>query len=416
MKCRPVASCLLCAGLGLAFSSAHPAGIVLSVCFPAIALSAPARSSGWLCAGCYYACAAWSLVPAARNFFGPNVGLPEALGWWLATAALLSLPWACAWTSKVNHRWWRCLAAVLFTTVPPVGLIGWASPLTASGYLFPGTSWFGILAILCGIAGLSVAPRLTLAAVVIVSPFVNAAYTAPEPLRWKAIDTRFGAVLRQRMAPADELVIVESIQRLAMRSSERVIVFPEAVVPRWNEATEAFWERTLDDLRAAGKTIIVGSKISGGDRADFSPQDLSAAISTLQSSSRTGSVLVFHDPAAPRSFRNVLIIRGQDNLVFDQRVPVPFGMWQPLQDAGVRLRLNGRGTVQIAGERAAVLICYEQLLTWPMLASMWERPTALIAVANDHWSGGTKIPEVQLAAVRAWARLSAIPYVSATNF
>ena len=71
------------------------------------------RSSGWLCAGCYYACAAWSLLPAARNFFGPNVGLTEALGWWLATAALLSLPWACAWTSKVDHRWWRCLAAVL---------------------------------------------------------------------------------------------------------------------------------------------------------------------------------------------------------------------------------------------------------------------------------------------------------------
>lgn len=123
-----------------------------------------------------------------------------------------------------------------------------------------------------------------------------------------------------------------------------------------------------------------------------------------------------HDPSALRSFRNVLVIRGQDNAVFDQRVPVPFGMWQPLGHAGVRLRLDGHGTLEVAGERAAVLICYEQLLTWPILASMWEGPTALIAVANDHWSGGSKIPEVQLAAVRAWARLNGIPYVSATNF
>lgn len=70
----------------------------------------------------------------------------------------------------------------------------------------------------------------------------------------------------------------------------------------------------------------------------------------------------------------------------------------------------------MAGERAAVLICYEQLLSWPILTSMLAHPTVIVAVANDYWAGGTTIPEVQLAAVRAWARLISIPYVSATNF
>jgi hypothetical protein len=36
-----------------------------------------------------------------------------------------------------------------------------------------------------------------------------------------------------------------------------------------------------------------------------------------------------------------------------------------------------------AGYRAAVLICYEQLLTWPILTSMVDHPTAIVAVAND---------------------------------
>jgi len=36
-------------------------------------------------------------------------------------------------------------------------------------------------------------------------------------------------------------------------------------------------------------------------------------------------------------------------------------------------------------------------------------------VANDYWARGTTIPAFQLTAVRAWARLMALPYVSATN-
>ena len=123
-----------------------------------------------------------------------------------------------------------------------------------------------------------------------------------------------------------------------------------------------------------------------------------------------------HDPAAPRSFRNVLIIRGQRERHIRAASPCSF---RDVATVATRRRspsLERARHVHVAGERAAVLICYEQLLTWPILASMWEHPTALIAVANDHWSAGTTIPQAQLAAVRAWARLNAIPYVSATNF
>jgi len=47
--------------------------------------------------------------------------------------------------------------------------------------------------------------------------------------------------------------------------------------------------------------------------------------------------------------------------------------------------------------------------------SMVERATVLIAVANDHWVTGTAIPQFQLAATRAWARLFHLPYLSAVN-
>jgi hypothetical protein len=40
---------------------------------------------------------------------------------------------------------------------------------------------------------------------------------------------------------------------------------------------------------------------------------------------------------------------------------------------------------------------------------MTQRPTVLIAIANDHWATNMPIPGFQLAAVRAWARLFHLP-------
>jgi apolipoprotein N-acyltransferase len=80
-----------------------------------------------------------------------------------------------------------------------------------------------------------------------------------------------------------------------------------------------------------------------------------------------------------------------------------------------RLNLNSPGVIVVHGQRAAILVCYEQLITWPVLISMAQRPTVLVAVANDYWVADTPIPSFQLTAVRAWARLFRLPYFSAVN-
>lgn len=68
-----------------------------------------------------------------------------------------------------------------------------------------------------------------------------------------------------------------------------------------------------------------------------------------------------------------------------------------------------------AGPAALRARSYEEFLTGPILRSLIENPTALVAVANDHWTQGTRIPESQFAAVRAWFRLVGVPAVAATN-
>ncbi|MGC4052846.1 MAG: hypothetical protein QM757_26260 [Paludibaculum sp.] len=95
---------------------------------------------------------------------------------------------------------------------------------------------------------------------------------------------------------------------------------------------------------------------------------------------------------------------------------MPIGMWHPLSGGGVPLNLgNGPVTVEINSQRTAILICYEQLLTWPILSSAIHAPSMLIGIANTHSICHTTIPEIQDVYLRAWAQLFDLEIVKASN-
>ena len=71
--------------------------------------------------------------------------------------------------------------------------------------------------------------------------------------------------------------------------------------------------------------------------------------------------------------------------------------------------------MQVAAERVAFLICYEQLLVWPILQSAVERPTVIVGMANQYWLRDTNIPAVQRACIEAWARLFGVPFLISEN-
>jgi apolipoprotein N-acyltransferase len=183
--------------------------------------------------------------------------------------------------------------------------------------------------------------------------------------------------------PLAEYKAAQSIQETALSSSARVIVFPETVVSNWNDATDAFWSEPVDLIGRTGKTILVGARVSDTET---------------------------------RHYFNAIVIRGNDRQAdFLQRIPIPIAMWIPGSERGVPLRLDGAGTLQIAGRKAAVLICYEQLLIWPVLTSFREHPDLLIGIANDYWARSTSVPDIQWACVTSWARLFRVPMLWAEN-
>ena len=277
----------------------------------------------------------------------------------------------------------------------------------------------GITVVCRSTGALAVWPQRTAAVLALVAIACNTSFHAPRtPPDWQAVNTTFGGIAHGNKDPIAEYAAAQWIQEKALNATAKVLIFPETVVPTWTPATDAFWQQTLDQLRSSGKTILVGARLPATmplvsiELYNFSA-DLAALRGQPSPVAITQSKLGLRP--APFAYDNALVIRGADTGAFKQRIPVPIGMWNPLKIPAARLNLNASGVIALRGERAAVLICYEQLLTWPVLVSMAQHPTMLIAVANVYWATGTPIATFQLAAVEAWARLFSLPYFSAVN-
>ncbi|HEX4133802.1 MAG TPA: hypothetical protein VHY84_04200 [Bryobacteraceae bacterium] len=411
-----LARCLGCLAVGLAISSAHPMGIILSAGMPALTLVQPTRRWSYASALSYYGGALWSIIPGARNFFGSDSSFLNAVVLWTVSGLLLAIPWALAWTKDRRQVFWRVPVGLILSVVPPLGLIGWASPLTSAGFLFPGSSWLGLAGCAFAMGALAWCPKPTILVAGTVAVGLNLFFVPPSLDRWQAVNTNFGAVWGERSSTLAQFEAAEFVQQRALASNAHVIVFPEAVVPSWTPATDSFWEGSINKLRSSGKAIIVGAKvIDAQPPSAFSADDFALSLSILQSAPAGPRVSPLSRSDDAAAYRNVLVVRGQENTMFDQRIPVPISMWRPFTTGGVQLHLTGPAILPVEGQRVAVLICYEQLLTWPILTSLIGKPTVIVAVANDYWARGTSVPEFQRSAVRAWARLMSIPYVSATN-
>jgi predicted amidohydrolase len=414
MKINHTMRCLVTVVIGLAVSSAQPAGIVAAfLLLPAFTFLQPSRRSCYAAATGYYAGALWPLAVGAKNFFGPDVSVIGAMAFWAVCTALLALPYALLWTEKTQKLLWRAPVALLIGAIPPLGLIGFASPLTASGFLFPAWSWAGLALSLVGYGLIVAYPSagfLSFTAVALVANILSYRGDLKPPSDWQAVDTHFGGISHGPVTPLREYLAAQTIQDLARASSARVVVFPESVVPRWTASTDLFWKPAIDALRRDDKIVLIGALIP--ESLPLSDSDFRGVTDLLRTAHEGQPVT---RQVEPYSYSNVAIIRGAQSGIFLQRVPVPISVWKPLSHGGAPLHLVGPAVVELGGERAALLICYEQVIPWTVLTAALAHPTLFVGMSNDHWATGTPIQQWQALCLRAWSRLFCVPYLLAVN-
>jgi hypothetical protein len=410
--------------IGLAVSTGHPVGLVLAAGMPVVCLMAGSRMAAFDSALSYYAAGLWPMIPGLQRYIGSSASPLVPLAIWLLAALLLSLPWIVAWTPRTTEYLWRVPLAFVALSVPPLGIVGLISPLTAAGYLFPATGWVGLAAVallpgvlLCSLKTTS--PSRITASLLFIATYgalatIGRLGNSAEALTipgWVGVDTHFGDVSQ----PLRDYSAATFIQQTATESAAHVLVFPEFIVPRWSEATEVFWRRTLDRCRERGQTLLIGAGLppAGPVNHVVPVYNFSASIDAIENGN--SSLSPIRDLVRLEPVDNTLLAVGASSGTLYQRVPVPIGMWRPFTNVSVPLRLNGPGVIEIDHQRVAVLICYEEMLTFPVLASILRDPTVMVGISNSFWFDDTTIPRYQATAMSSWARLFRLPLFMAVN-
>ena len=351
--------------------------MLATLALPVLVMWQPTRRSSAIVALLYFASAGRAILHTSAYLQTTGTAIPPAI-LLAAAAALQAIVWVVAWGRELRAL--RATVAVLVTTLPPFGFVSWAHPFHAAGLLFPSTGVLG-LALLMALIGLVIWEPLATFLVLALALSSRSSGPPPTPSSWIGMRTHFGDVFRGD----NPLEVVDAVAREIRENRASVHVWPESIVPHWNDATELFWADILADAKARGKILAVGSTIS------LPHTDLVR-------------------------LRNVAVIKGtEEPPPVDQRTPVPVGTWHPIRGDGVPLSLFSSVVREIAGERAAFIICYEQLLSWSYLPLLVERPTVLVGMANVYWVKETTIPIAQTACLKSWARLFNIPFVEAVN-
>lgn len=366
--------------------------IGLSVLVPPLWHGGGSRCAAGATALAFYLAASRGLPFGAGIFFAETAPVWFSWALWLAAGLVNAAPWFVLWSQDQRKRVYTLPFILALTAVPPIGIIGWTNPLTAAAVFYPGMGFVGLFFFLglVAVAMLSRWPAVAMFAGAAVVANVSAAMWPKPPASWRATwsahDTHFQRLQTAKLNLMGEGQRVAQVALFAEQvKPSHVLVLPETVLPQLSQA-KPFTTTLLADvsarLKAKRSTILVGAEVVA--------------------------------PGGP--VRNVLIVLGDAGSVeLNQRVPVPIGMWRPWSTETISSDLLGNGIGRVAGRKIAYLICYEQLLVFPVLLSMVHSPDLIVGAANDWWARNTSIPTIQAQALDLWGRLFGVPVVRATN-
>lgn len=374
------AAAIIIGGIGWSGESTHLPAAVL---FPALWATAPNRLAAGLVSTGYFLGASRGLPQGVANFYDSDMGAGLTL--WFAASASFVLVHIVLWTARPGwRRVVRYGLAALLMAIPPFGIAGWAHPITAAGVLFPGWGWWGLAAAAIGL--LTMTTRIRPFAILIFGGlwiWSVPTWTGPHmPQGWVGVDTHFRGENGEYAGYAQQLETVGLVKDAAAGAT--MIVLPESALGIWTPTAEHLWRRAL-----AGLDITVNA----------------------------GAVVV-----DPNGYDNVMLeITGDGaHILYRERMPVPVSMWQPWhawrgEPTGARAHIFANPIVVSGGLRVAPLICYEQLIIWPVLQSVIHAPDVIVATGNGWWTENTNIVAIQKASAEAWARLFSLPIVFAFN-
>jgi len=367
---------------GWAGWSGHVLLLPVAIALPALWSLARTRLQAAAVSAAYFLAASRGLPQGVANYYSSEIWAGLLL-WLVASSAFVTVH-SVLWTDRKGwQKPLRYLIACVAMAVPPFGILGWAHPITSAGVLFPGWRWWGLAAMAAGLGVMTT--RLRPAAALAMTGlwlWSAAQWTTPNlPASWIGVDLEMGSSLGRDAGLHRQRSLID-IALAQPRGT--TVVLPESALGFWTPTVGRIWQRALTDTDI---TVISGAAVIDSQGYDTVLVKLSADGTGIR---------------------------------YRERMPVPGSMWQPWRgwigdQGGARAHFFANPVVDVGAQSVAPLICYEQLLVWPVLQSAFYQPDAIVAVGNGWWTAGTSIIDIQRASSEAWARLFDLPLVISFN-
>ncbi|MDR0275594.1 MAG: conjugal transfer protein TraB [Burkholderiaceae bacterium] len=361
-------------------------GPLLSVALPVATAISVSRKWAFLSALIYYLIGSVSITGAMAGYYGGHWGW--SLLAWIGASVALALPWTFAGTATGR------LFALMVTAIPPLGVIGWLSPLNAAGVMFP-TTGFGGLAlamavlvwcdVIAPLAGLVLGIGIGIYSIV----FHPAQWALPSPSGWAGIQTSIAAAHGDLVADlANKQALIGAARSQAKDAA--VAVLPEAVLDDWLPGTRQQFSLAVPP----DQTWLIGAQMYEAQGSDLVP--------------------------APKGkpFNAVVMVQPDHALSFPLTAAAGLllgGNWRPWNAQGLQ-PAGAQHVFELDDQRVWAALCIEQLQPWTWMLAMFEQPTLVLAMNNAWWAPARSFaPRIQVASTRAWARLMNVPVIWASN-
>jgi hypothetical protein len=356
-----------------------PQLLPLCLFFPALWSYAPSRLTAFWISAAYFLAASQGLVFGIPIFFEIQKSYGSVL--WLLSALPFAFLHSLFW--KIGSSFGKSIrygAAVILLAVPPFGILGWFSPITAAGVIFPSLGWVGMILTLAlmiyftTVQGRCIALKVSIA----LCSLSLITWTDPViPENWVGLST----ISKQPYVPRssqEQMNLVKNVRGTYPKNEDIILVLPESSINLWGSTTKHWWQRDLEE----NTHVLAGA---------------------LQ--------------MTPEGTDNLLVEISKDSggKVYEQRMPMPLAMWDFGSEGSTPAQPFSNPMVKVAGKRIAPLICYEQFLLWPVLHSMIHQPHIIVAIGNGWWTNGTNIVRMQKMIVKSWAKLFGTKLVMAFN-
>ncbi len=334
----------------------------------------------------WYLGAAASMPSEWSSFFGgDHLG---GLIVWIAWAAIMALAYTIA-PRRVPAV--GLLVGLVITAIPPLGLIGLASPLIASGALFLGLGWLG-LALTLAFYGISTIPgRWPVVAIISILLIATVRDVTPQPNppadAWP-MTTYDGTYPHDLVAQFHRQDGLKAQVVQAIRQGAKLIVLPEGAIDNWTDGNTVYWSDVRNLAKLHHAQVLIG------------------AYQTTDNSMRQAEDGLLD------------LVTG---VLYPSTVTIPFGMWHPWRssanDPNYPIQISAiRKTIPTQFGPAAYSICYEELLLWPLAAKMLATKPKLIISAANQWFTTPETSRAQTRSIDMQARLWGLPLMRSVNW